>query len=81
MVTHGTMKQIKRHMYRNTALSSVKSASLATEEILYGVRASWFGTSPRLSQVLIDGVFFWGVARFRMCIGSGRRAASRLFRL
>ena len=39
MVTHGTMKQIKRHMYRNTALSSVKSASLATEEILYGVRA------------------------------------------
>ena len=28
-----------------------------------------------------ERIFLGGVARFRICVGSGRRAASRLFRL
>ena len=49
----------------------------------FSVCVAVFFFAPPGSGELSRGVafFFLGVARFRMCIGSGRRAASRLFKL
>ena len=41
-----------------------------------GFARGWFGTSPRLSQVLIDGVFFGAWHASRMCIGFDERFAA-----